>query len=311
LPISTGWPERVEEKERIRAEALSLGFSKAGFTTPERIRGDFLLHWLENGAEAGMAYMRRNIELRLEPEKLFPPVKTIISLAVNYFPGELKYAGPKISRYAVGKDYHRVLKKMMKRLFTFIRTLFPDVQARFFVDSAPVLEREIARRAGIGWIGKNTMLITKEYGSWVFLGEMFISVELPPDSPVQTGYCGTCTACIDACPTGALKPYFLDSRLCLSYITVEHKGEIPEVYKDKNHGWLFGCDICQEVCPWNARVRKTTMEEFLPGPQILLLKRKELLSLSREKFDEIFRGTPVKRAGFEKLKELARYCIPK
>ncbi len=289
----------MEKKERIRNKALELGFSKIGFTTPEKIKGDFLLDWLSRGAEAGMAYMRRNIHLRLNPKEIFPPVKTIISLAVNYYPGEVNYRRAKISRYALGRDYHRVMKKMMRRLFGFIRREFPGVEGRFFVDSAPVLEREIARKAGLGWIGKNTMLITRQYGSWVFLGEIFISVELPPDEPFRENYCGTCNRCIEACPTGALKPYFLDARLCLSYITVEHKGEIPEIYRERNMGWIFGCDICQEVCPWNRKAVKTGLKDFLPRvpPSLDELP-------SKEEFEGEFKGTPIKRAGYEKIKRL-------
>lgn len=298
----------MEEKEKIRSKALSLGFSKAGFTTPERIRGEFLLRWLNSKAEAGMAYMRRNKEVRLDPKKLFPPVKTIISLAVNYFPGEINYRKIKISRYALGRDYHRVMKRMMKELFAFIKTLYPEAEARFFVDSAPVLERELARRAGIGWIGKNAMLITKEFGSWIFLGEIFVSVVLPPDPPIRINFCGTCDACIRACPTGALKPYFLDSKRCLSYITVEHKEEIPDIYAEANKGWIFGCDICQEVCPWNRRARKTEIEEFLPRIPLSYLTKKRILSLTRKEFEKIFQGTPIKRAGFDKIKKLIELC---
>ncbi len=292
----------MEKKERIRNKALELGFSKVGFTTPEKIPEKFLLDWLSQGAEGTMAYMRRNPELRLDPRKLFPSVKTIISLAVNYYPGEVNYRKAKISRYALGRDYHRVLKKMMRRLFEFIKEEFPAVEGRFFVDSAPVMERELARRAGLGWIGKNTMLITKEYGSWVFLGEIFISEALPPDEPFRENYCGTCNRCIEACPTGALKPYFLDARLCLSYITIEHKGEIPEIYRLKNSGWIFGCDICQEVCPWNRRATKTHIKDFEPRipPSLDALP-------SREEFEDRFKGTPLKRAGYEKIEKMFKF----
>ncbi len=289
----------MEKRERIRNKALELGFSRIGFTIPEKIKGDFLLDWISRGAEAGMAYMRRNIHLRLNPKEIFPPVKTIISLAVNYYPGDVNYRRTKISRYALARDYHRVMKKMMKKLFSFIKEEFAGVEGRFFVDSAPVLEREIARKAGLGWIGKNTMLITREYGSWVFLGEIFISVELPPDEPFRENYCGTCNRCIEACPTGALKPYFLDARLCLSYITVEHKGEIPEIYREKNRGWVFGCDICQEVCPWNRKARITALEDFLPR----IDPSPEGVG-SEGDFRRTYRGTPVMRAGFEKFKKL-------
>jgi len=287
------------KKERIRNKALELGFSRVGFTTPERIPGKFLMDWLFRKAEGTMAYMRRNPELRLNPRALFPPVKTIIVLAANYYPGKIEYGRVKISRYALGRDYHRVLKKMMRRLFDFVKEEFPGVQGRFFVDSAPVMEKELARRAGLGWIGKNTLLITREYGSWVFLGEIFISVSLPPDEPFQENHCGTCNRCVDACPTGALKPYFLDARLCLSYITVEHKGEIPEVYRRKNGGWVFGCDVCQEVCPWNRKARSTSLSDLLPR-----IDPSPGEVGSEEEFREIYRGTPVLRAGYEKFKEL-------
>jgi len=300
----------VKEKEKIKKKAESLGFSKIGFTTPQSIKGDFLLQWLRKGAEAGMAYMRRYTELRLNPSLLLPGVKTIISLAVNYYPGDVFYKDVKISRYALGRDYHRVMKKMMKELFSYIKSLYPEARARFFVDSAPVLEREIARRAGLGWIGKNTMLVTREYGSWVFLGEIFLTVEIPPDRPFDRNFCGTCRRCIEACPTGALSPYFLDSNLCISYVTVEHKGKIPDFYFNKNNGWIFGCDICQEVCPWNRKAKKTSLKDFLPEPERIFITREKLSSMSRDEFQRLFKGTPVKRAGYEKIRKLVSNLNP-
>ncbi len=285
-------------KEKIRAEALRLGFSKAGFTKPElSFPQEKLLSWLRKGMHADMEYMERNLELRLDPKKLFPGVKTVICLATNYYPGPVPTKGIKISRYALGKDYHRVLKKMMKKLFAFIKKLRPEAEARFFVDSAPVLERVLAQQAGLGWIGKNTMLITREFGSWVFLSEIFINIEMEPDPPFEHNFCGTCDRCIKACPTQALRPYELDSRKCLSYITIESKGPVPEWYYEKSRGWIFGCDICQEVCPWNRKAPITRIKEFMPLSAIASLTPEKIKGLSEEELEELTRGTALKRAG--------------
>ena len=297
-------------KERIRKEAFKLGFSKVGFTVPEiSTYKEAFLKWLKAGFHADMTYMERNLDKRLDPKKLYPEVKTIICLATNYYPGDQFPIDFKISRYAMGRDYHNVLKKKMRRLFTFIKELIPEAEGRFFVDSAPVLERALAQQAGIGWIGKNTMLITKEYGSWVFLSEIFLNVELKPDPPFPTSHCGRCNKCIEACPTGALQPYWLNSKKCISFINIESKKNIPDWYWEKADSWVFGCDICQEVCPWNRKAKKTEEKDFLPKEEILSLNLENLSKLSQQQFQQIFKGTPVLRAGYNRILTIATNLI--
>lgn len=293
-------------KERIRKEAHKLGFDKVGFTVPEiKSYKKAFLEWLKDGFHAEMLYMERNVEKRLNPRELYPDVKTIICLATNYYPGEQFPVDFKISRYAMGRDYHTVLKKKMRRLFAYIKQLIPEAEARFFVDSAPVLERVLAQQAGLGWIGKNTMLITREYGSWVFLCEIFINIKLEPDPPLHASYCGKCNKCIEACPTGALQAYRLNSSKCLSFINIESKAALPQWYSKKAGFWVFGCDICQEVCPWNRKPRKTREKDFLPKQEILSLSLRELSEISHQRFYQIFKATPVLRAGYDRIRQIA------
>ena len=247
---------------------------------------------------AGMGYMERNQDRRKDIQKILPEAKSIISVALNYYrepttvPKEYK-----VARYALGKDYHNVMAKKLKQLWREIKKFAPEAEGRWYVDTGPVLERAIAEQAGIGWIGKNTMLISKKIGSWFFLGEILSTLDLKPDAPA-TYHCGSCTACIDACPTNALEPGVLDARRCISYWTIEHRGDFPEEIKPKLGNHLFGCDICQEVCPWNRKRVDSKEERFTPLPFPSL---NDLVDFTEGDYQDRFQGRPLKRATREGL----------
>jgi epoxyqueuosine reductase len=231
--------------------------------------------------------------------------KSVISVLFNYFPEQQlpEKSNYKISKYAYGTDYHFVLKKKLKDLIAFIQSEQPDTYARAFVDSAPVLDRAWAARSGLGWIGKNTCLITKEQGSYFFIGEIITDLKLAYDKKMVPNHCGGCTRCIDACPTNALEPHNLDSTKCISYLTIEYKGEqIPEKFKHQFNDWIFGCDICQDVCPWNRLSEIHHEPEFNLSDQLLKITKPEWEELSKEQFNEVFKNSPVKRTGYKGLK---------
>ncbi|MBI9060766.1 MAG: tRNA epoxyqueuosine(34) reductase QueG [Marinilabiliaceae bacterium] len=292
---------------RIREEALRLGFSDIGFASVEHLKDDeeYLKSWLNQGFHAGMGYMANHFDKRVNPALLVEGAKTVVSVLMNYYPesGQADSAAPKIARYAYGKDYHFVIKEKLQKLFDFIKKeICPELGGRFFTDSAPVLDRAWARKSGLGWIGKNTNLIHKKLGSFVFIGELIINLELPGGEPVKEA-CGRCRLCLDACPTGALMaPYQLDANKCTSYLTIEHKGDIPEVFRGKLDNWVFGCDICQEVCPWNRKARPTQEEAFQPHGDLLKLLPDQWFQLDEDAFREIFRKSAVKRAKYTGLK---------
>jgi epoxyqueuosine reductase len=250
-----------------------LGFNPVGIAsaTPALDAEQRLQQWLAQGHAAGMTYLHRAQPRRGHPEDLLPGAKSVLCLAFNYYPGEPSFhsgsqPSGRIARYAVGEDYHRVLKRKLRHLEQWLyRQGGPETRTRSFTDSAPILEREFARRAGLGFMGRNTHLIAPRYGSWVFLAEVVTNLELEPDSPLRS-HCGTCTACLEACPTGALsESQGLDARKCISYWTIEHRGEFESAMQDRLQGWLFGCDICQEVCPFNRKARISSEPLFLPG----------------------------------------------
>ncbi len=247
-----------------------------------------------------MQYMENHFDKRLDPRLLVPGAKTVISLLQNYYSEEKQPDdAPKISMYAYGKDYHSVIKKKLKRLMEFIREQAGDVNGRVFVDSAPVLDRAWAKRSGLGWTGKNTQLINPKAGSYFFIAELITDLELPPDYEIED-YCGTCNRCMDACPTQAIiKPYVVDGSKCISYFTIEMKDEIPSAYQDKMDGWAFGCDICQQVCPWNRFSKPHNEPELMPNREIMKMGRKEWAGLNEEEFKEIFNHSPLKRAKWE------------
>ncbi len=289
--------------EIIQHKALELGFDACGFAKAEELteEKEILKDWLDHDRNAQMHYMANHFEKRVDPSKLVEGAKTVIVLLTNYFPKE-KQAHPDapiIARYAYGQDYHYVIKDKLNLLFNFIKDeIYPDLEGRCFVDSAPVLERSLAVKAGLGWIGKNTHLIHKKLGSYVFISELIINLELEPDAPIKEA-CGGCTRCIDACPTKALiNPRTLDANKCISYLTIENKGEIPEEFKGKMANRVFGCDICQEVCPWTWKSRPHKHTEFKPADTVLKLSKDEWHNLSQDQFSEYFKKSAVKRAKY-------------
>ncbi len=289
----------------IKAKAHELGFlacgvARAGFLEDEAPR---LEQWLRQGKHGTMGYMERNFDLRLDPTKLVPGAKSVISLAYNYFTPlqQQDPEAPKLSTYAYGRDYHKVVKKRLKPLIAFIGEQFGAVDMRAFVDSAPVLEKAWAERAGIGWRGKHTNVIRQGAGSLFFLCELITDLDLEPDAPA-TDHCGTCRRCIDACPTNAITPYGVDGSRCISHLTIELKGAIPEEFAGKMAGWAFGCDICQQVCPWNRFATPHAEPEFTPKAEVMGLTAEEWHGMTEVIFDHLFEGSAVKRAKYAGLR---------
>ena len=290
----------------IRDEATRLGFSFIGFAKARQLDKEArqLEQWLNQGYHGEMHYMENHFEKRIDPTKLVPGAKSVVVLMHNYFPKEKQNENaPKIARYAYGEDYHFVLKRKLKDLLLFINENIGEVHGRCFVDSAPVLERDWAKYAGVGWTGKNTLLINPKAGSYFFLAELIIDLELEPDSPMKD-YCGTCTRCIDACPTDAISPegYLLDGGKCISYLTIELKNAIPESFKGKMENWMFGCDICQEVCPWNRFSKPHQEPAFKPHPDLLEMEKQEWEEITEEVFQKLLKKSAVKRTKFKGLK---------
>lgn len=236
---------------------------------------------------------------------MVPGAKTVVSLTYNYHSDKKQKdsSAPKISTYAYGRDYHKVVRKKLNKLIKELRAKLGDINGRCFVDSAPIMEREWAKRSGLGWLGKNTLLINPEKGSYFFLSEMIIDIELEYDNPIED-HCGSCTKCIDACPTDAIAEngYILDANKCISYLTIEKKGAIPDEFKGKMGNWMFGCDICQQVCPWNRFSSQNNEWDFQPRPDIINMTKKDWTEITEEVFDVIFEGSPIKRAQYPGLK---------
>jgi epoxyqueuosine reductase len=302
----------VENSTLIRKKALELGLSACGISRAEVKDEDSIVldNWLSGGMHADMEWMRKYSDLRKDPKKLFPDAKSVVSVLLNYYTSSMQDdpSAPVISKYAYGRDYHKVLKKMLKELLVYIQEIIPAVKGRAFVDSAPILEHSFARNAGLGWIGKHSLLISPEFGSYVFLGEIILDVELDYDSEEVKDLCGTCRLCIDECPTHAILPgRIVDANKCISYLTIEHDGPIPEKYKDSFYNRVFGCDICQEVCPWNRKLTEHNVDDFQPSAGLLSMSKADWKNLDEEKFQEIFRGTPVMRAKFKGLKRNIDY----
>lgn len=289
--------------ERIKAKAKELGFLACGMARAGRLVEEetHLEQWLRAGHNGQMDWMARNPGMRLDPRELVPGARSVISLAYNYFTRleQTDPEAPKISRYAYGRDYHKVVKQRLKPLMAFIQEEYGDVAMRCFTDSAPIMEKAWAQKAGIGWRGKHTLVIRRGQGSYFFLCEIILDLELAPDAPA-TDHCGTCRRCIDACPTQAITPYGLISDKCISYYTIELKGDIPADAGDFRN-WAFGCDICQQVCPWNRFSTPHQEVDFAPRPGLLELTAGEWRELSEERFDKIFFGSPVKRTKYAGL----------
>lgn len=288
------------KSEAKRLGFLSCGISKAGFLEEDAPR---LENWLKKNQHGTMDYMADYFDKRLDPTLLVPDSKSVISLLLNYYPPDFQVEDSyKISKYAYGKDYHSVLKKKLKKLLRAIRTEIGDVSGRAFMDFAPVMEKSWAAKSGLGWVGKNANLITQKTGSFYFIAELILDLELEYDNPT-TDHCGSCTACIDACPTQAIvAPYVVDGSKCISYYTIELKENIPQEMKGKLDDWMFGCDVCQDVCPWNRFSKAHNEPLFTPYPELLSYSKKDWEEITEETFAKVFTNSPLKRTKLEGLK---------
>ncbi|MBR98929.1 MAG: tRNA epoxyqueuosine(34) reductase QueG [Flavobacteriaceae bacterium] len=290
----------------IKSKAKSLGFLSCGISRATFLEEEAsnLEKWLNDGKHGKMKYMENHFDKRLDPRKLVPGAKSIISLTYNYFNDNFQKDknAPKISKYAYGSDYHLIIKKKLKILFKELKKNFGDINGRVFVDSAPIMEKPWAAKSGLGWIGKNTNLISQKIGSYYFLAEIIVDLEFEYDTPV-TDHCGSCRACIDSCPTGALDiPYQIDASKCISYLTIELRDEIPSEFKGKMDNWAFGCDVCQDVCPWNRFSQKHNEPLFNPNEELIKMETKDWEELTEETFEVIFKNSAVKRTKFKGLK---------
>lgn len=298
----------------IKEQALALGFlscgiSKAGFMEDEAPR---LEHWLNTNQHGEMHYMENHFDKRLDPTLLVPGAKSVVSLTLNYYNSEKQTDpnAPKISQYAYGKDYHFVIKDKLKELLSRINNQIGAVDGRVFVDSAPVMDKAWAAKAGIGWIGKNSNLLSKQVGSFFFIAELILDLELESDHPV-TNHCGSCTACINACPTDAItSPYQVDGSKCISYFTIELKDALPTEFKGKMDDWMFGCDVCQDVCPWNKFSKPHEEPLFNPHPELLQMTSSDWTELTAETFEKVFKDSAVKRTKLEGLTRNIEFLKP-
>jgi epoxyqueuosine reductase len=299
--------KRITRRDLIRTKALEMGFysctvSEATFLEEEAPKLDA---WLSKGFHGKMSYMENHYDKRLDPRILVPGAKSVVTLLYNYYSeaSQKDPEAPKISMYAYGDDYHKVIKDKLTELVGFIHSEIGDVDGRVFVDSAPVMDKAWAKRSGAGWIGKHSNLISKKAGSYFFIAELIIDLELEPDGPV-TDHCGTCTRCIDACPTEAIvEPYVVDGSKCISYFTIELKDELlPNEFKGKMDDWMFGCDVCQQVCPWNRFSKPHQEKRFEPHERLLQLDKREWLELTQDIFSELFKNSAVKRTKYDGLK---------
>lgn len=289
----------------IKAEAKRLGFLSCGISKAEFLEDEAprLEKWLNNQMYGQMSYMENHFDKRLDPRLLVDGAKSMISLLLNYYPSELQNSESyKISKYAYGTDYHLVIKDKLKELLHIIQTEIGEVNGRAFVDSAPVMDKAWAAKSGLGWLGKNSNLITQKVGSFYFIAELIVDLELDYDTPT-TDHCGTCTACIDACPTEAIvAPYVVDGSKCISYFTIELKENIPNEMKGRFDDWMFGCDVCQDVCPWNRFSQPHNEPLFQPHPELLSFTKKDWEEITEDVFKKVFKNSAVKRTKFEGLK---------
>ncbi len=297
----------MDTKTQIRIWAKELGFQSVGFAKAEFMEPEArrLESWLNQGHHGTMSYMERHFDKRVDPTKLVPGAQTVMSLSYNYYTANQPTDpdAPKVSTYAYGQDYHQVIKDKLFLLLYKMRQHLGNIEGRCFVDSAPVLERDWAQRSGLGWIGKHTLLLSKKKGSYFFLAELIIDLKIDPDAPVQD-HCGHCTRCIDACPTDAISPsgYIVDGSKCIAYLTIELKEDIPSSYRGKMNNWIFGCDICQEVCPWNRFATPHQEPAFEPKDELLEKSQSEWLDITEDVFNRLFEKSAVKRTKFSGLK---------
>lgn len=304
----------INNKEKytqlIKAESKRLGFLSCGISKAEFLEQEAprLERWLSQNMNGQMSYMENHFDKRLNPTLLVDGAKSVISLLLNYYPAELQNQDSyKISKYAYGQDYHYVIKKKLKELLHFIQTEIGEVSGRAFVDSAPVLDKAWAAKSGLGWIGKNSNLITQKTGSFYFIAELIVDLDLAYDT-ATTDHCGTCTACLDACPTEAIvAPYVVDGSKCISYFTIELKDNLPQDLKGKFDDWMFGCDVCQDVCPWN-RFSKPHSEPLLKAsPEILKFSKSDWEEITNETFQKVFKNSAIKRAKFEGIQKNIKF----
>jgi len=298
-------PSAAKYSQLIKAEAKRLGFLSCGISKAEFLEEEAprLESWLQKNMHGEMRYMENYFDKRLDPTLLVPGSKSVISLLLNYYPSEIQNSESyKISKYAYGRDYHFVIKDKLKGMLAALQDEIGDFHGRAFVDSAPVLDKAWAAKSGLGWIGKHSNLLSKQTGSFYFIAELIVDLDLEYDTPV-TDHCGSCTACIDACPTEAIvEPYKVDGSKCISYFTIELKDELPQSMKNQFDDWMFGCDVCQDVCPWNRFSKPHQEPLFNPHPELLKNSKKDWEEITRETFNEIFRKSAVKRTKFEGLK---------
>jgi epoxyqueuosine reductase len=286
-------------------KARELGFSFCGISRAEFLEDEAprLEEWLRRSYQGKMSYLERHFDKRLDPTLLVPGAKSVVSLIYNYYPGTQPQPDTlKVAKYAYGEDYHYVVREKLNTLMTIIHEQIGDVSGRAFVDSAPVMERAWAKRSGAGWIGKNSLLLNRDMGSFFFLAELIIDLDLDCDAPVKD-YCGTCTACMDACPTDAIPaPYVVDGSKCISYFTIELKDQIPAEMKGKFEDWIFGCDICQDVCPWNRFAQPHQESRFAPSEALTNINRREWVEMTEEVFNTVFKNSPLQRTRYTGLR---------
>jgi len=303
----------LNNASRIKSIANQLGFSYCGISKAEFLEEDAprLEEWLKRGHQGKMSYLENHFDKRLDPTLLVPGAKSVISLVYNYYPEkDLATDGSlKIAKYAYGEDYHFVIKDKLTEFLQQIHEQIGEVNGRAFVDSAPVMERTWAKKSGLGWIGKNSLLLNRAMGSFFFLAELIVDLDLEPDGPIKD-YCGTCTACMDACPTDAIpEPYVVDGSKCISYFTIELKEEIPTAVKGKFENWIFGCDICQDVCPWNRFSSSHHEPRFSPHSDLETMTTQEWKEITNEVFQKLFKDSAVKRTKLEGLKRNIRFVV--
>ncbi len=301
---------KTQNTQLIKSEAIRLGFMSCGISKAEFLEEEAprLESWLNKNHNGKMGYMENHFDKRLDPTKLVPGSKSVISMLLNYYPENKQTDDTyKISKYAYGTDYHFVIKDKLKELLDYINSEIGEVHGRAFVDSAPVLDRAWAAKSGLGWVGKSSNLLTKQVGSFYFIAELIIDLELDYDYPV-TDHCGSCTACLDACPTQAIvAPYVVDGSKCISYYTIELKDAIPEEASGNMDDWMFGCDICQDVCPWNKFSKAHKEPLFNANPQLLDMTKKDWEEITQEVFSQVFKKSAVKRTKFSGLERNIKF----
>lgn len=304
----------LSNSERIKKRASELGFGSCGIAKAEFLEEEakHLETWLQKGMHGKMNYMENHFDMRLDPRLLVDGAKSVVSLTYNYFPEEIqKNHSYKIAKYAYGTDYHFVVKDKLKELLNFIQEEIGEVNGRAFVDSAPILEHAWAKKSGIGWVGKNSLTLSKQKGSFFFLAELILDLDLEYDAPIQTDHCGSCTKCIDACPTEAILPNkTVDGSKCISYFTIELKEEIPTEMSGKFGDWIFGCDVCQDVCPWNRFSLPHKEEKFKATHDLLNYSKSDWEEITEDVFRKIFAKSPLKRTKFEGIKRNINFVKP-